>query len=139
MENQEKRDYGPIPLEPPKRLFSLVIRRLGLEKQLHLVKRNFGVFAAVFLFVLVLAVFAFISLRAVLARSSFGPFLSLVFSDPRFVLKNWRSFALSVFESMPGGSLFLFLISASFFMLVLRLVSRYAERLLSLMKSVRAK
>ncbi|TSC91740.1 MAG: hypothetical protein CEN90_204 [Parcubacteria group bacterium Licking1014_17] len=140
MRENEKTNYDYIvPMEPPHGLFSRIIRRLGLEKRIRLVKRHLGVFiaaAAVFLF---LSIFAFIGLKEVLSESSFGPYLSLIYSDPGIVIKYWQSFILSLLESMPGSSIVIFLIPLTFVLLFVKFVGSNYEKFVSLIKSTRNK
>ena len=123
----------------PRGLFSRIMKRLGLERQLKIIKRNLGFFVgglAVFVF---LSVFAIIGLREVLSESSFGPYLSLVFSDPWMVLKNWHSFTFSVFESVPGASLVVLLFAVAILLMFVRLASIYLNKFLSIIKKINKK
>jgi len=133
----ERRIFTYIsPAAPPRGLFSRIIKRLKLEKQLGMARKHLGFFVSALLIFVFLSVFAFIGLKQVLIQSSFGPFLSLIFSDPKMVLKYWQSFLLSVFESMPGAYLLFFLIPLALFLLFVRLAGVYFEKFLSLMKLI---
>ena len=120
----------------PRGLFSRIIKRLGFEKQLDVVKRHLKFFVPALLVFVFLSIFAFIGLKQVLVQSSFGPFLSLIISDPKMVLKYWQSFLLSVFESMPGAYILFFLITLALFLLFVRSAGIYVEKLFSLTKLI---
>ena len=81
--------HAPKPSLVPRGLFSRIIKRLGLEKELTIVRRNLKFFTTLLVMFLVLSVFAFIGVKHVLATSSFGPFLYLAFSDSGIVIKYW--------------------------------------------------
>jgi hypothetical protein len=122
---------------PPRGLFSRIIKRLGLEKQLRIVRRHLGFFAALLGIFLFLSGFAFIGLRQVLAESSFGPYLSLIFSDPGIVLKYWDSFLFSIFESMPGAGIALFLVAFALLLSFVKLASSSLEKFYLVVKSIK--
>jgi hypothetical protein len=124
------------PATPPRGLFSRIIKRLGLEKQLDVARGHLEFFVPALLVFVFLSIFAFIGLKQVLTQSSFGPFLSLIFSDPKMVLKYWQSFLLSIFESMPGAYILFFLIPLALFLLFVRLAGIYFEKLSSLIKLI---
>jgi len=121
---------------PPRGLFSCIIKRLGLEKELILVKRYLGLFIGLLVIFLFLSVFAFIGIKQVLADSNFGPFISLIFSDPGIVIKYWRSFGYAAFESMPGITATALLFSVAFLMLFIRLVASAFEKFFIVIKSI---
>jgi len=123
----------------PRGLFARIIKRLGLEKQLRTIKRNLGFFIGGLVFFVLLSVFAVIGLHEVLAESSFGPYLSLVFSDPWMVLKNWHSFTFSIFESVPGANLVILLFVVAVLLTFVRLVSIYFNKFLSIIKNINKK
>ncbi len=114
-----------------------IIIRLGLEKELKIVVRHLKFFSFLLLFFLVLSVFAFIGLRQVLVNSSFGPFVSIIFSDPVMALKYWDSFLLSVFESVPGLDLAILFLAGAFAMLFVRYLTIYLGKFLSINKSIK--
>ena len=121
---------------PPRGLFSRIIRRLGLEKELLLIKRYSKFFTALLGIFVILSVFAFIGVRHVLADSSFGPFISLIFSDPGIVIKYWHSFAFAAFESMPGITASALLFSIAFLILFARLLVLAIEKTSFIIKSI---
>lgn len=121
---------------PPRGLFSRIIKRLGLEKELILIKRHLGFFTGLLIVFLVLSIFAVIGIRQVLAESSFGPFVSLIFSDPGIVIKYWHSFGYAAFESMPGVTATALLFSLAFLMLFVRLAAFTFEKLFIVIKSI---
>lgn len=107
---------------PPKDLFPRIIKRLGLEKELSLVKRYAGFFSVLLIVFIVLSIFAFIGVKSVLKESGLLPFLSLIVSDPFMVVKYWDSFLFLVFESAPGFALAGLIFSFAFTMLFARFV-----------------
>lgn len=136
-DNQEKPfEYGVL-VTPPRGLFSRIIKRLGLEKQLRIVRQRLGFFTVLLGVFLFLSIFAFIGLRQVLAESSFGPYLSLIFSDPGIVLKYWDSFLFSVFESMPGTGITLFLTALALLLFLVKLASLSLEKFHLMIKSIK--
>ena len=138
MQEDKEQTFGYInPIRPKRGLFSRIIRRLGLEEKLRSVKRNLGLFIAAFIFFAALFGAAFVVLKQLTAESNLGPFLSLIFSDPQAVLKYWDSFALSILESIPGFTAFVFLLSTAFLLLLIRSIILYFGKLLSIIKSIR--
>ncbi len=129
--------HASKPSLVPRGLFSRIIKRLKLERQLRIVQKHLGFFAVLLGVFLFLSIFAFVGLKQVLAESSFGPYLSLVFSDPGIVLKYWNSFLFSVFESMPGTGIALFLTAFAFLLLLVKLASSSLEKFYLVVKSVR--
>ncbi len=126
-------------VKPPRGLFSNIIRRLGLEKQIVIVKKNLGFFVSFLSVFVFLSVSAFIVLKHVLSESSFGPFLSLAINDPALVIKYWHSFILSIFESIPGITIVYFLFSFGFLILFLRFAGAYFGKFMALSKSIKKK
>ncbi len=135
-EDQDKSFEYMVSVTPPRGLFSRIIKRLGLEKELHLVKRHLGFFGTLLVIFSVLSIFAFIGVKQVLAESSFGSFISLIFSDPDAVIKYWHSFIFSLFESMPGITIIALLLSLAFLMLSIRLAAFGIEKTFILIKSI---
>ena len=137
MREAQESNFEPVAsATPPRGLFSRIIRRLGLEIQIFVVKEHLSVFVVLLIVFVVLSVFAVIGLKYALAKSGFGPYLSLVFSDPGAVIKYWHSFILSVFESMPSSMIFLVLLGAALILLAVRLICTALEKLFSLKKSI---
>jgi len=107
-----------------------------LEKELALVKGNLKFFTALLVIFLTLSVFALIGVKHVLAESSFGPFISLIFSDPGVVIKYWHSFTFAVFESIPGITGMALFLSVAFLVLFIRLAAFAVERFFMVIKSI---
>lgn len=126
-------------IKTPRGLFARIIKRLGLERQLLIVKRHLGFFAGILIVFVFLSIFAFIGLKHVLAESSFGPYLSLIISDPGMVLKNWHSFVFSVLESVPGADMFAVLLAVGVLLMCVKLVNKYLNKLLSIIKNINKK
>lgn len=121
---------------PPRGLLSRVIKRLGLEKELVLVRGNLKFFTTLLVMFLILSVFAVIGVKHVLATSSFGPFLYLVLSDPSVVIKYWHSFLFAAFESIPGIAIAGLVFSLAFLMLFVRFVVFAIEKIAVLIKLI---
>ena len=135
-DNQEKPFEYEASVTPPRGLFSRIIKRLGLEKELTLVKGNLKFFTALLAMFLTLSVFALIGVKHVLAKSSFGPFISLIFSDPGVVIKYWHSFTFAAFESMPGITGMALFLSVAFLILFIRLAAFAVERFFMVIRSI---
>jgi len=123
-------------IKTPRGLFAKIIKRLGLEKQLQIVRRHLGLFTSGLVFFILLSILAFIGLKHVLAESSFGPYISLVISDPWMVLQNWHSFSFSVFESIPGANLVMLLFALAILLMFVRLANTYLNKFLSITKNI---
>lgn len=136
-EEKSKSFEYKVSVTPPRSLFSRIIKRLGLEKQLRVVKRHLGFSTVILAFFIILSVFTVIGLKHELAESNFGPLISLVFSDPDAVLKYWHSFILSFFESAPTIAIFTFLFTLALITFFIRYVIVYLEKFLLLLKSIR--
>ncbi len=136
-ENQENRppEYA-TSITPPRGLFSRIIKRLGLEKELVLVQSNLKFFGTLLAVFLVLSVFAAIGVRHILAESSFGSYVSLALSDPGVAVKYWHSFVFALFESTPGMTAAALLLSVAFLLLFIRLVAFSIEKLSVITKAI---
>jgi len=135
-DNQEKSFEYETLVTPPQGLFSRIIKRLGLEKELAIVRGNLKFFTTLLVMFLILSVFAFIGVKHVLAESSFGPFVSLIFSDPAVVIKYWHSFLFAAFESMPGVAIAGLIFSLAFLILFVRFAVFAIEKTAILIKSI---
>lgn len=137
MQEYEGKTFGYInPLRPRKGLFSRIMKRLGLERKLKEVKECLSFFVVASAFFVVILATGLIALKHILSQSSLGVFLSLIFSDPKMVIKYGDSFIFSVLESMPENTIFVVLISLALFLLLGRSVILYFEKLLSITKSI---
>ena len=121
----------------PKDIFSKIMKRLGLEKQLILIKKHLRVFLVLSVMFVALSIFAFIGLKTVIEQSSFLEFMSLLFSDPDMVTKYWQSFILLITESFPGLAVAGFIVSIAFFMLFIRLFIFAIERVSSILDLIK--
>lgn len=133
-DNQRFEDMPSVRL--PRSLFSRIIKRLGLEKELILAKRYLGFFVVLLMIFLFLSIFAFIGIKHVLAESNLEFFISLIFSDPGIVIKYWDSFAFAAFESMPGITATALLLSVAFLALFIRLAALAFEKLFMVIKLI---
>lgn len=120
----------------PRGLFSRIIKRLGLEKELVLVKNHLKFFVSLFVMFFVLSIFAGIGVEHVLEESSFVSFASLIFSDPSMVIKYWHSFVFATFESIPGGTAAILFLSVAFLILFVRLAAFAVGRLSIIVKLI---
>lgn len=134
--NQLSDEYAGAIEIPSRGLFSRIIKRLGLEKELALVKRHLRSFVVLLVIFLGLVIFASIGIKHELAESSVGPFLSLIFSDPGIVIKYWHSFVFAAFESMPGVMVTVLFLSLAFLVLFIRLAVFTVEKLFIVIKSI---
>lgn len=125
-----------VSVVPPRGLFSRVIKRLGLERELALVKGNLIFFSTLLVIFLVLSAFAFIGVKYVLATSSFGPFISLIFSDPSMVIKYWDNYVFAASESMPGIAIAGLIFSLAFLLLFVRFAVFAIDKTVILIKSI---
>lgn len=137
MRNNEENTENIRPVRPPRGLFSRIIKRLGLEKELAVVRKHRGFFIGFFLIFSVLSVLAVVGLKSILSESSFGPYLSLIFSDPEIVITYWKSYLLSVFESMPGGMISVTFASVAFLLITARLTVTTMEKISEIRKSIK--
>ncbi len=127
----------PTPVPVPSGLFSRIMRRLGLEKQLQVVRRNFGWFLAGLFAVTLICAAATLGLRRVLAYSSFGPFAHLIISDPHTIVRYWHPLAFSIAESLPGAWVLFVLVPLAAVLLLARLVSVSLSRWSALTRRIR--
>lgn len=106
----------------PQGLFTRIIKRLGIEKQLQVVRRHLGLFAVLLFVCLVLAFIAFLKLHDALMETSFGPYVAIAIHDPRLLFAYAHSFLFLLIESVPGIgiSITLFLVAC------VMLIARYA-------------
>jgi hypothetical protein len=108
-------------------LFEAIMERVDWERALSL-KRRLTFFGVATLTLTALLVVTFADVRTALTGSGNLQFLSLVFTDTQMVLANWSTFASSVLESLPIGSLAAFMTVALCFILTLRALIHDARR-----------
>jgi hypothetical protein len=121
----------------PSGLFSRIIRRFGLEKQLNKSRNYFGFFALMFLFSAILFVVVIVALKGIISSTGFGVYSRLIISDGDFILKNPRPFVLSIAESFPGAHMVMFLFILGGLMLIIRYASKYFEKIISIIKQIK--
>ena len=88
--------------EPPAGLFNRIMARIREEEQILSIKKRLFLFSAAVLIsagALIPAVRAF---QTEFSQSGLFQFLSLLFSDLRSVIANWRDFGLAILESLPA-------------------------------------
>jgi len=120
----------------PPGLFSRILKRLGFEKELALVRRHLKFFVSLLIIFFVLSIFAFVGARHILAESSFGLFLSLILSDPGAVIRYWHSFVFAVLESAPGIAIAGLIFSLAFSILFVRFIVFAIDKTTVLMKLI---
>ncbi len=111
--------------KPPGRLFRAIIERLKIEQILKGLRKRLSVFLVFLFFSVALSVFAVLTLRSELAESESTSLFSLVFSDAKIVLLNFKYFALAILESIPILPIFISLTALALLMFSLRLVVEY--------------
>jgi len=110
--------------------------RLGLERQYGIVRRNVGILGGAFVMVTVIVIVVLLGFSHILVRSSFGPLISVIASDPDLTLKFWHSWFLSVAESLPGIVIAALALALALMLLCARLTSVLATRLLRIKRSI---
>ncbi len=118
-------------VEPPKRLFHRILSRLNLEKKLETSRERTLYFTFALIFSLAAFLLVCVALQNVLVQSELLRILSLLFSDPKAVLANWRDFSLLVLESLPAVSLAIFFAATLLFLGSLKYVAKYLAQMLS--------
>ena len=124
---------------PPRGLFTTIIKRLGLEKSLRVTKKHLIFTSIVFIVACVALVFAINFLKHELAESEFSPFALLFFSDTSFVLSHSRDFILAFLESIPAVRITIVLGTVILLLVVLKLVVQYTDKISQLLKSIHKK
>jgi len=95
--------------EAPEGLLDKIMERIRREKHILAVKRRLVVISLGFLASLTAIIPVFNLVRADLSQSGFLQFLSLAFSDFGTVAVYWKTFAMSLLESVPAMSIAVFL------------------------------
>lgn len=83
-------------------LFARIMRRLGLERQLEILKKHLGIVASGLVIFIALGVWVVHILHAVLTWSSFGSMTHLAFTNPQVVLRFGGTYMQSVAGSFPA-------------------------------------
>ncbi|KKU52578.1 MAG: hypothetical protein A3H69_05690 [Candidatus Sungbacteria bacterium RIFCSPLOWO2_02_FULL_47_9] len=125
--------YGRPP-EPSKGLFSRIMARIRAERDLLMLKRRVAFFCVAMAGFCAAIVPVFGLMRSELARSSFGNLLSLLYSDPDFVIDFWGDYGLSLLESLPTASIAAFFATVFVFLGLLKLMMRDTESIFSYSK-----
>jgi hypothetical protein len=110
--------------QPPQNLFMRILRRLGLERQLQLLRRHLGAVIAGLAVSFVFAAWAVHILVQVLRWSSFGPFARLALTDPIAMARFRSLYILSILESIPALEVALFFASLAAVLLLVRWLTR---------------
>ena len=126
-----------IGRQAPRGLFSRIMRRLGLERQLVLVRRNLGVVLMSLAGAFAGTVLVVWAIRDFLRHSGFGPYLSLARSDSGFVIHHWQPFFLALSESAPAVFFAIGLFAVAGLLICIRFAVLMAERIHRLHGTIR--
>lgn len=102
-------------------LFARIMRRLGLERQLEVLKKHLGIVVSGLVVAFALGVWVVHILRAVLAWSSFGSMTNLAFTDPQVVVRFGGTYIQSVAGSFPAIEIACFCATLAAILLLIRL------------------
>ena len=114
--------------EPPQGLLEAVMERIAWERRAIGLKRRIALFGAITVALTAALAWTFSAVRTAMTVSGSLQYLALAFSDTRIVLANLGTYAVSVFESLPAGSLAAFLTVAFCFLLAARALVRSARQ-----------
>lgn len=104
------------------------MERIDWERKALRLKRRIALFGAVTVMLSGLLAWTFSVTKTAMAGSGSFAYLALAFSDTRVVLANLGTYSLSVFESLPAGSLAAFLTVTFCLLLTLRALVRSARQ-----------
>lgn len=90
--------------EPPKDLFGKIMSRIRKEQRTS-IRRRIIIFSIGLLGSLAAFIPVFQSARNAFAEFGFIQFFSLLFSDSEIIITYWRSFVLTLLESLPVMSI----------------------------------
>jgi ABC-type spermidine/putrescine transport system permease subunit I len=96
-------------IEPPEGLLARIMEKIRQEKNIMAVKRRLVVFFFGFLASAAAMIPVFNLVQTEISQSGFLQFFSLVFSDFGAVIVYWRTFAMSLLETIPAVSVAMFL------------------------------
>lgn len=122
--------------KPPKRLFRTIIERLKIEQLLKALRKQLSIFWVFLILSVTLGAFAVLTLRSELAESESISLFSLIFSDAKIMLLNFKYFVMAVLESVPIIPIFGALMALVLLMLSMRFVVEYRERILKLIEKI---
>lgn len=110
--------------EPPDGLFEKIMRRIREEQRFLVLKRRFVIFSIGLAGSTAVFSFAFRIVQADIYESGFLHFLFLLFSDFEIVITYWKSFTMSLLETIPIMSLAIFFITVFVFLVSLKFWAR---------------
>lgn len=93
---------------PPKGLFEKIIANIG-KKQLIIAKRKIAIFSLGAVIAIIVFIITFNILKFEFSHSGSVGFISLVFSDPVYVVDVWEDYLMFILESFPVFSAVAFL------------------------------
>jgi hypothetical protein len=102
-------------------LFARIMRRLGLERQLEILRQHLGIVVSGLVVAFALGVWVVHILRSVLIWSSFGSMAHLAFTDPQVVLRFGNTYVQSVAGSFPAIEIACFCATVAAILLLVRL------------------
>lgn len=111
-------------VEPEQNLFERIVSRIKLEEKFVYVKSKLIFFSCGVVASLVAFILSAISTHTEIIKSGFSNFFSLIFSDFQVVMANWQSFGISLIETLPIVNVVILLVTASIFILLLKVFSK---------------
>lgn len=123
--------------KPPKRLFGAIMGRLKIEKVLKILKGKFSIFLAILAISIILSAVALSAFRSELMESESVSLFSLLFSDTKIILSQFKYFAFAVLESMPVISILISFTALTLFMFALKFVVEYYEKISKLTQLIK--
>ena len=116
-------------MEPPIGLLEIIVMRVHKEERI-LVLRRFVFFSLLFIGSTAAFIPSFNMLGADFKNSGFLSFFSLLFSDFSIVTTYWKSFILTLLETLPFVSIALFLAVLLTFLESARFLSRDVKKII---------
>lgn len=107
----KKKQFNYEKFEPSNMLLGKILSRIQAERRLMIIKSavKFAVFLLFLIGSAVELIPAFEFMRNGLIESGFTQYLNLLFSDFETVVIYWQNFLLTLLESLPVFSIFIFL------------------------------
>ena len=119
-----KTEFQPYP-QVPEGLLNKIISRIDRERRMIISRQRFTLAAGMFVFLAALVVPVWHAFLGDLARSGFGQYLSLAYSDFRTVAANWQDFSLNLLETLPIISTISLLAVIFFLLITLKFAAKY--------------
>lgn len=115
---------------PSDGLLNVILRRIDFEKKRQ-AKIRLAVHGAMAAVSFVVLIPSFSYMASSFAKSGFGQFASLMFSDGATVVSYWKEFALLLAESLPLFSIIILLAALAAFLASLKSVNQDAKILMA--------